>query len=342
MPSDPSPESTGSGPIVAVDLGGTKLYVAEVDANGRTGRTVRRPTVLREGADSVVDEIREAVTQLAGGKLAYAGLAIGVAGQVDPASGTVLQAPNLRWKDFPLRERLESALGLGVTVINDVQAAAYGEWLHGAGRGVQDMVAVFVGTGVGGGIISRGELVIGCGGSAGEIGHTTIDMNGPECRCGNHGCLEAHAGGWAIARRAREAVERDPSHADALLAAAGGDASVLTAEMVGTTAAAGDPLARELVRQTGEALGVGIASLANAYNPCTIVLGGGVIEGMPELIDLVQHTVEQRALPAAVAQLSIVPAALGTDSGVVGAASWAFRRQQQAGAGDAGSGTQPV
>ena len=148
------------------------------------------------------------------------------------------------------------------------------------------MVCLFVGTGIGGGVIAAGSLLAGCGGSAGELGHTVIERNGPECRCGNRGHLEAMAGGWAIARRASEAVAADPEAGATLMALAKGNGDELTAAHVSKAAHQGDPLAQRLVTETGDALSVGIASLVNAFNPCLVVLGGGVVEGLPELVEM--------------------------------------------------------
>lgn len=341
-PSEAQTPGQDERPMVAVDLGGTKLFVADVFADGRIGHSVRRPTDVPGGAEGVADEIVSAVNELRGkdgSAASRAGVAVGVAGQVDADSGVVLKAPNLDWTDFPLRERLSAALDLPVTLLNDVQSAAYGEWRFGAGRGVDDMVAIMVGTGVGGGLISRGRLVTGCGGSAGEVGHTVIDMNGPECTCGSRGCLEAVVGGWAIARRARQAVEREPGRASALLAAVDGDASALTAATVEQVADAGDALARELVRETGEALGVGLTSVVNMYNPCVIVVGGGVVDGIPRLVELAEQTMRQRALPAAARRVRLVRAGL-EHSVAVGVAAWAWRGLEEAGpAGTAAGGT---
>ncbi len=316
--------------IVAVDLGGTKLMVADVDVHGRIVDSVRRPTAPLRGPDAVVGGIAEAFAELRErqGGLTYAGLGIGVAGQVHPQTGVVRLAPNLGWHDFPLRARLEERLALPVIVLNDVQAAAFGESRAGAGRGEKDMIALFVGTGVGGGIVHDGSLVLGCGGSAGEVGHITIDLDGPECRCGNRGCLEAFAGGWAIARRAQELVAQRPAEAHALLALVQEDAAKLTAEAVAAAAIAGDPLARALVAEVAGYIGVGIATMANLYNPCMVVLGGGVIEGIPDLIEAITRVVRERALAAAAEQLRIVPAGLAGNAGVVGAAAWARRRLQ--------------
>lgn len=309
---------------IGVDLGGTKVETALVDADGRPVSSHRRPTGREKGPQEIVADILEAVREAArsAGDRRVLGVGVGVAGQVDPETGTVSYAPNLDWRDYPLRERLEEGLEMPVAVLNDVQAATYGEWVHGAGRGVQELVCLFVGTGVGGGIVSRGRLLQGCTGSAGELGHITIALHGPPCRCGNHGCLEAFAGGWAIARRAQEAVASDPPAGAALLHRTNGDPERLTARLVGEAAHEGDPLARDLIRDTGEALAAGVASIVNAFNPCLLILGGGVIEGQPELVDTVKEEVPARALEPPLRSLGIVKAALGPHAGAIGAAAW--------------------
>jgi glucokinase len=259
------------------------------------------------------------------------GVGVGVAGQVDSAAGVVLHAPNLEWNDVPLKARLEEAIDLPVFVINDVQAATYGEWICGAGRGAEDIVCLFVGTGIGGGVVSHGSLVRGCDGTAGELGHVTIDWRGPQCTCRNRGCLEAFAAGWAIARRARDAVAAQPDEGRVLVALADGAIERLTAEVVAQAARDGDPLATRLLRETGDALGVGIASIANAFNPCTVILGGGVIEGIPELVEMAEAEARRRALEAALHSLEVVKAGLGRHAGTVGAAMWARRCLETAG-----------
>jgi glucokinase len=133
---------------------------------------------------------------------------VGVAGQVDAATGQVLYAPNLEWHEVPLRYQLHKALGLQTLVVNDVRAATYGEWAYGAGHQTEHMICIFVGTGVGGGVVARGQVLDGCSNTAGEFGHATIVAGGRPCRCSNIGCLEAYVGGWAIARRAQEASNR--------------------------------------------------------------------------------------------------------------------------------------
>jgi glucokinase len=311
---------------VGVDLGGTKVEVAHVDADGHLQRRLRRPTDVKDGPKAVEQEIVDAVRELVESLGSPpAGVGVGVAGQIEAGSGVVRFAPNLDWHDVPFEAELGEALGLPVVVTNDVRAAAWGEWLHGAGRGSDDLVCLFVGTGIGGGVVSGGQMLSGCSNTAGELGHMVIDLGGPACHCGNRGCLEALAGGWAIARRARETVKGEGGSGARLLQMAGGQPEAITAEMVSQAAHQGDPLAQEIVNQAAEALVAGAISLVNAFNPCRLILGGGVIEGMPEWVDRIEKGVRQRALAAAQAPLEVLPAQLHNDAGVVGSAALAMR-----------------
>ena len=316
--------------MIGVDLGGTKIEAALVDDRGAIVNGSRRPTGPERGADGVLADLVALTSDcLAASEAAVLGVGVGVAGQVDPVAGTVLHAPNLEWTDVPLRARLEEASGLPVRVINDVQAATYGEWTRGAGRGADDLVCLFVGTGIGGGMVSNGDLSRGCVGTAGELGHMTIDWRGPPCSCRSRGCLEAFASGWAIARRAKEAATERPEEGEVLVALAGGAAEDLTAALVAEAAREGDALAERLVREVGEALGVGVASIVNAFNPCLVILGGGVIEGIPQLVEIAEAEARRRALEASLRSLRVVKAELGGHAGAVGAALWA-RRQLEA------------
>ena len=310
---------------IGVDLGGTKVEVARVDREGRVIRRSRRPSRPDTGPASIEKDIAEAVVDLLDqtGEPPF-GVAVGVAGQVDPESGAVHFAPNLDWHDVPLRSDLERALSLPVGVINDVRAATWGEWLFGAGRGFSDLVCLFVGTGIGGGVVSGGRILSGCSNTAGELGHMTIDVRGPECRCGNKGCLEAEAGGWAIARSAREAVAADPPAGAFLLERCGGRPESITAMAVAQAAHDGDWLSGIVVDRATEALVAGAVGLVNAFNPCRLILGGGILEGLPELVGKIEAGVRTRALRAATARLEVLPALLGRDSAVIGAAAFAF------------------
>ncbi len=307
---------------LGVDLGGTKVETALVDAAGRIVASQRRPTQPEKGPDAVIADIVACVETCLGeaGKAAQS-LGVGVAGQLD-RTGTLRFSPNLGWRNVSLKVKLEEALGIPVVIDNDVRAATRGEWRHGAGQGVNDLVCLFVGTGIGGGVVSGGRILEGCSNTAGELGHMTIVADGRRCHCPNRGCLEAYAGGWAIAERAQEAVRADPQAGQRLVALAG-DIKQISAATVSQACGDGDRLARRLVEETAQYLAAGVVGIINAFNPCLLVLGGGVIQGRPEYVSEVERVVREDALQAAVQGLRIVMAALGDKAGVIGAAALA-------------------
>jgi len=304
---------------LGVDLGGTKVETALVDARGKILSSHRYPTQAEKGADRIIADVVACVNQCLskGGEEAQA-LGIGIAAQVNQ-SGVVLSSPNLGWKDVPLKAMLEEKLKLPVFVINDVRAASWGEWHFGAGRGVDDLVVVFVGTGIGGGVVSGGRMLEGCSNTAGEIGHSTLIVEGRNCHCPNKGCLEAYAGGWAIAERAQEAIRNDPEAGENLVSLAGSIENI-TATIVTQAYREGDSLAFQLIRETAQYLSAGLVSVVNAFNPCLLVLGGGVIEGLPEMVKTVEAFIRKKGLKPAVEKLKLVKAELGNEAGFVGAA----------------------
>jgi len=309
---------------LGIDIGGTKIESALVDASGTVQTRHRHPTDADQGAGQVLDDLVTCVRECLSGSTGEAvAVGAGVAGQVDAEAGVVRSAPNLGWTDVPLRAHLEEALGLPVRVANDVRAITWGVWQHGAGEGIDDLVVVFVGTGIGGGIVSDGAVLEGHQGLAGEVGHMTIMPYGRDCHCRNRGCWEAYAGGWALAERAQEAVRTDPEAGAALLDEAGGEVGKITGRTVHAAFAEGDPLAKRLVDATAEYLGIGLVGVVNALNPQRVVLGGGVIEGHPPYVDRAQGVVRRRALPAAVTDLEIVASDLRGQAGVIGAATMA-------------------
>lgn len=312
---------------VGVDLGGTKILAALVDGDGRTRATLRRATDVEGGFEAVVTQIVDLVDRCRGeaGGTHVEAVGVGVAGQVKADSGVVTRGPNLFWEDAPLRSTLEAELDLPVLVLNDVRAAAWGEWKHGAGRGSEDVAVVFVGTGVGGAVVSGGRMLTGCTNTAGELGHVTVVAGGRECRCGNRGCLEAYAGGWGIAERAREAVRGAPEEGARLVELAGSGADI-TAETVHEARSGGDPLATRLVDETADFLAAGLVGIVNAFNPCVLVLGGGIVEHAPLYVDRARRHVMERALEAGARDLRVRISALGEEAGAVGAASFARMR----------------
>ena len=307
---------------LGVDLGGTKVNVGLVDSVGHLLWAHKSLIHSSKEPELVIADILACVDVCLNktGQKANA-LGIGIAAQVD-REGVVRGSPNLGWRNVPLKKKLERQLGLPVLVTNDVRAATWGEWLYGSGRGVEDLAVLFVGTGVGGGVISGGNIISGCTNSGGELGHITLVSDGRKCHCPNRGCLEAYVGGWAIAERTQEVIRTLSNDGRRLLSLAGSIKQV-TAVTVSQSYREGDLVARMLVEETGRYLAAGVVSIVNAFNPCLVILGGGVVDGIPELIQIVKDIVPTMALEAAVENLRIVKAELGADAGAIGAATLA-------------------
>ncbi|MFI5231670.1 MAG: ROK family protein [Gemmatimonadales bacterium] len=319
--------------VLGVDLGGTKISVGAMTADGTRQLGQRtEPTLAAEGADAVVGRIASlieatvaAVTKETGAtREDILGVGIGSPGPLDRERGLVITTPNLGWHNFPLRDRVADATGLRATLDNDANCATLGEWWIGAARGGRNVVGMTIGTGIGGGLILEGKLYHGSSDMAGEIGHTSIDSTGRRCKCGNYGCLEAYASGPATADRAREALAGGEQ--SMLIAMAGGDLSTLTAHHVYDAALQGDRVAQEIVRETARFIGAGIANLLNIFNPDVVVLAGGVAEAGEELFAPVRMEVRRRAFKPAVEACRIVPGALHGAAGVIGAVATFLER----------------
>ena len=316
--------ATDNSLALGVDLGGTKIETSLVDATGQILASHRSPTQPEKGPDGVITDIIKGVNScLSKTSQSAQAVGIGTAGQIEKNTGKVLFSPNLGWHNVPLKVKLEEQLSLPVMVINDVRAATYGEWLYGAGQGVNDLICLLVGTGIGGGIVSAGRILEGCNNTGGELGHTTIVNNGRQCHCRNQGCLEAYVGGWAIGERTQEAARNDPKAGETLITMAG-SIEYISAATVTEAYTKGDPLAQRIVEETAQLLAAGLVGIINAFNPCLIVLGGGVILGLPEYASLAKNIVRLKALEAALDGLHIVTAALGNKAGVIGAATLAL------------------
>lgn len=243
------------------------------------------------------------------------------AGQIHPRTGAVVFAPNLGWRNEPLGARLADAFGVPVTVENDVRAAAWGEFRFGAHQGAGSLLAVFVGTGVGSGAVLDGVLWRGAGNGAGELGHTQVVPDGLPCSCGGRGCLEAYASGRGFQRRLRDGLAGGV--ATTLTELTGGDPDELTADMVAAAANTGDELARRLWAEATRYLTLAVANAVTLLNPRVLVLGGGLIETLPELFDAVAAGVLLSTSVLARESLSIERARLGDWAGVLGAAALA-------------------
>lgn len=299
--------------LIGVDLGGTNLRAARVDVAGRLIAVERRATP--DGGPSAVFE---AIAALVAALRApdTAGVGVGVPGTYDPASGRVLNIPALPgWQDFPLRERLEESTGLPCLLENDAKAAGLGEWRVGAGRGCSNVAFVTIGTGIGGAMVVDGRLIRGAGGLAGEVGHTHVSDSTEVCACGRIGCWQAIASGTALGQRARAAVLRHPESLVGQLA----EGAVITPVHVAEAARRGDPLALRLMREFAGAIGLGLINVQHCYSPERIVIGGGVSQLFEMLRPEIERTVLQGLLPGFHAA-GILPAELGDDAGLVGAA----------------------
>ncbi len=309
---------------LGVDLGGTKLDTALVDASGKIMKSHYQLVDISRDPDKIIDAIVASVNiccNESGHQASALGLA--VAGQIDKVNGIVRDSPNLpSWHNIPLRARLEAALAIPTVINNDVRVITWGEWQHGAGKGIDDLVCVFVGTGIGGGVVSQGRLLEGCTNTAGELGHMTIVAGGRKCHCSNEGCLEAYAGGWAIAERAQDAVRANPQAGQGLVALAG-DITHISAATVSRAYQSGDPLAQRLFKDTTRYLAAGLVSMVNAFNPCMIILGGSVILGFPDMLSALEKRIRAQGLPTSVENLRIVVGVLGNRAGVIGAAALA-------------------
>jgi glucokinase len=326
-PADAAPAGNGAARyVVGVDIGGTNIVVGVMPVDGSREIAMRsQPTRADLGAEVVVDRVvqmaEDAITiaraETGAAREDFLGVGVGAPGPMDRERGVVLVAPNLGWKDLPLRDLVQERLGLPATLDNDANCATLGEWWTGAARGARNVIGITIGTGIGGGIILEGRLYHGASHVAGEIGHTTIDSNGRHCKCGNYGCLEAYASGTAIAERAREALTLGEE--SVLLELAHGRVDRITAQTVYDASERGDALAREIVRDTARFLGAGIANLLNTFNPDVVVIAGGVTQAGDALFEPLRAEVRRRAFKPAVDACRIVPGVLPGSAGVVGA-----------------------
>ncbi len=309
---------------IGIDAGGTRvegLLVAVEDGGSILDR--RLAVTPATDAEATTRTIVALARELMAGRNDVIALGIGAAGLVD-RSGVMRFAPNVAWREFPLAERVRSGVGLPALVDNDANVAAWGEFRHGAGRGCHDMLLVTVGTGIGGGIVSGGQLFRGGHGFAGEIGHIIVEPNGPLCGCGNLGCWEQVASGRAIGRLGREAAEEHPE--SLIVELTGGQPAAVTGVVVSAAASKGDPVAVRILAEVGRRLGQGIAGLVNILDPDIVVVGGGVIEAGGLILEPARRAfVESVEAPDHRPEVPLVAAMMGNDAGAVGAADLAWR-----------------
>lgn len=313
---------------LGIDLGGTKTLAAVVDiTTGEVVSSERKPTRAEKGQEYLSQHIinlstaaLESAKLPAGTKII--GVGIGAAGQIDRKKGIVLDAPNLGVKDMPMADMLGKQFGKPAAVGNDVEVAALGEYMYGSGRGYSNFIVIFVGTGIGGGIVQNGRLYSGLTGTAGEIGHMTIQAGGRLCPCGSRGCLEAYASRTAITRAIMAEIHHGRNSVlteEAELQMTEGEI-IIRSGLLANALNHGDALVNEIVTEAADYLGYGLASVMNFYNPECIILGGGVIEAIDLLFESAVHRARNTALADPGRKTKIIRAKLGDFSGVVGAA----------------------
>lgn len=306
--------------VIALDLGGTKLAAGVVDREGVVLRRTQHPTE-QSGQDALVAQVERTIDELMSRDVGALG--VGIPSQIDQRAGRAGASVNVPLAGVDLRDRLARRFGIPVALENDANAAALAEHRFGAGRGTDHMLMLTLGTGVGGGIILNGDLYRGAIGAAGELGHITIDMHGGPCQgfCPGIGHMEELASGTRAATLAAEYAERDASGSLARARAAGRS---LDAALVVELASSGDGDALEILDSIGYALGLGIASLLNVFNPELVVIGGGFARAGELVLGPARAVVAERALPTVRDTVRIVPAVLGPEAGLVGSALIGF------------------
>jgi glucokinase len=317
---------------IGIDLGGTKIAASVVDVtSGEVAGQRVIPTDAYAGPDAVLTRMADlllTVSHAAGLRPQQIGaVGVGVPGPFDQQTGQTLFLPNLAgmWRGVRVRDALRRAIDCPIWLINDARAFVLAEATLGAGRGAHTVVGLTIGTGIGGGIAIGGRLHLGIDGTAGEVGHMTIDPHGLPCGCGNLGCLETFASGSAITTLGIRAVVHGGTTRIGELVEH--DLNRITPETIMRAAEAGDAVAREILGRAGAALGVGVANLVTILSPDRVILGGSVARLGAWLFDPVRAAVHERCRAIPVEQVQIVPASLGGDAGVIGAAVWASQMQ---------------
>lgn len=319
-------------PVLAIDLGGTKIAAAVISPQGKIVSQAYCLSLAEKGPEAVINRVvstaHRALEQSRFEPSGTGGVAMATAGAVDAKRGLVTASAHLPgWHNIPIQDILAQKLGAKTYLINDASAAALGEYWLGAGKGVHNLVYLTVSTGIGGGLIVNGELYLGADGSAGELGHMTVDVNGERCNCGNIGCWETLASGTAIAK---EAVKRlNQGGKSSLIDLVGGKLENITAKTVASAAQRGDALAYSVIARTAHYLGIGMVNIVNIFNPELIIVGGGVARVGKLLLDPAQKIVKERAFSLPAHTVRIVPAKLGDSSALIGAALFAFQEVEK-------------
>jgi len=315
---------------IGCDLGGTNLRVGVVDIeNGTVVHLQSVPTLAREGYQAVIRRMVNLFNKvMVSCEFDYKDIysvGIGAPGVLNLELGLVELMPNFYggWHGVPLGKLISTEIGLPVHLINDVRAITFGEWKYGAGKGSSNMVCFAIGTGVGGGVIVNNNLVMGFNGTAGELGHTIINPNGPKCGCGNHGCLEAYASGPAIAAMGIKAVKQ--GRTTLIGEMVDFDLNRITPEIIASAAQEGDKIAKEIFTYVGSIIGIAAVNISLAIGPERIIIGGGVATAGDILLNPIKETILNRIFVMPKEKIQVVPAQLGNIAGILGSAMWAHK-----------------
>jgi glucokinase len=311
---------------IGFDLGGTKMLAAVLDPGMKPLARERKKTKGHEGVETVVERIvktiRDALDAANVEPARLAGIGVGCPGPLDLERGIVIDAPNLGWKDVPLKTHLEKEFGCPAVIANDVDAGVFGEYHFGAAKDARCVVGIFPGTGIGGGCVYEGKILRGRNRSCMEIGHIQVVPYGSMCGCGQRGCLETVASRMTIAAEAAKAAFR--GEAPHLMEIAGADLTRIRSGALAASIKAGDKVIERIVRDAAGRIGVAVASVVHLLAPDVVVLGGGLVEAMPDLfVGGVAKTANKHVLPSYVDSFRVVPCTLGDDSVLLGAAAWA-------------------
>jgi len=317
--------------VIGIDVGGTNLRGALVGADGKIKKRMKIASGADQGIETVIGNLVSLIGSVSEGEYVSA-VGFGIPGIIDFKDGIITQAPNIsNVNNYPIRQNLHSRIGdgIGVIVENDANCAAVGEWWMGAGKDVDSLVMITLGTGVGGGIIFDGKLWRGADGFGGEVGHMTIYPGGPRCNCGNYGCLEVYSSATGIRRMVKETLS-DPDAATALRDLVRDEDPGRIPEVVMKAASDGDEAALKIWEQFGTALGIGMASLVNILNVEMIVIGGGVSQAWDLFIDRAIAELKRRALRAPAERVKVMKSVLGDDEGIIGASYLALHAESKA------------
>ena len=317
--------------LIGVDLGGTKILAGVFDTSFNCVGQVKISTKAHRGADEVIERIgrcvRDAVDECDLKLEQIRGVGIGAPGAVDPQEGRVIFAPNLGWENLPLKKSLEKLLEVPVFVENDCKLHTLGVFEAELKAKPRHLIGIFLGTGIGAGIIIDGKPYTGASGTAGEVGHMVIDINGPECGCGNRGCFEALASRRALFRAIQAGVKKGQK--TILTDMLGDDLADLRSGDIRKAIRRGDKFVEKIVEQAAEYTGIAVGNLMNLFNPEVIVIGGGVIEQLEhEMLPIIEKVARKHALPGTSEGVEIMATRLGDDAGITGGAVLVLRQSK--------------